>query len=122
MWVELDIFSGRPNPAWPLDAGEAQTVNALLAALPEPVPGPQSADEPLGYRGFHITDPALDRIVTVRGTTVVVRTAGAAGTAIDGQAHLEQALVEIAHARLDPDTYEFLLSQLKSDPTRRQTE
>jgi len=51
MLVELDIFSGRPNPRWELDEGATGELRRLLrrlvrstAAPPEP-PG-------LGYRGF----------------------------------------------------------------------
>jgi len=57
MRVEIDLFSGRPNPAWTLDGGEAHGLRAILADLsqtsrrpPEP-PG-------LGYRGFQVTDGA----------------------------------------------------------------
>ena len=48
--VTLDIFSGRPDPAWTLPAGQAQVLRALLEPLPEVDCGPM--DLPLGYRGF----------------------------------------------------------------------
>ena len=51
MLVELDLFSGRPNPRWELTGGAADALRGLLGRLavahdepPEP-PG-------LGYRGF----------------------------------------------------------------------
>ena len=51
MLVELDAFSGRPNPRWELDDESAATLRRLMSRLsvatetpPEP-PG-------LGYRGF----------------------------------------------------------------------
>ena len=47
--IELEIFSGRPNPAWQLDDAEAGQLLALLDDLPEAA-SPQRAD--LGYRGF----------------------------------------------------------------------
>ncbi len=49
--VELDIFSGRPNPRWRLTATESAELMALLAELPE-APGARPPD--LGYRGFVI--------------------------------------------------------------------
>ena len=54
MDVELDIFSGRPNPAWPLDEAAAGELRRRLAALS---PSPAGAPEPpgLGYRGFVCT-------------------------------------------------------------------
>lgn len=48
--VELDIFSGRPNPAWELGPGEREELDALVARL-----SPSSDRAPelgLGYRGF----------------------------------------------------------------------
>jgi hypothetical protein len=49
--VELDIFSGRPNPRWPLSGREAQGLRDLHSGLPlgpDRVPAPPG----LGYRGF----------------------------------------------------------------------
>ncbi|MFI1256285.1 hypothetical protein ACH4U6_21260 [Streptomyces netropsis] len=60
--VELGIFSGRPDPRWPLDPGAAAELRALLAGLaredanPPPAPG-------LGYRGFTVTDSEAVRQV-----------------------------------------------------------
>ncbi len=48
--VELDIFSGRPNPSWSLSETEAQQLRAKLEKLPEVACRP--LDLPLGYRGF----------------------------------------------------------------------
>lgn len=51
MFVELDIFSGRPNPRWQLDApgaGRLLELHRHLTAGARP-----SAEPPgLGYRGF----------------------------------------------------------------------
>lgn len=50
--VELDIFSGRPNPQWTVSASE------LAPLLPNPEARPiAAASEPpgLGYRGFLLT-------------------------------------------------------------------
>jgi hypothetical protein len=51
MLIELDIFSGRPNPRWQLDERIARQLAALhrkLPAIGEPRPEPSG----LGYRGF----------------------------------------------------------------------
>ncbi|MBH1935243.1 hypothetical protein I5Q34_13325 [Streptomyces sp. AV19] len=69
MLVELDLYSGRPNPRWQLDsraAGEFRTMTDSLAAAdaarpPLPAPG-------LGYRGFTVVDG--DRTVRVFGGRV----------------------------------------------------
>jgi hypothetical protein len=49
MTVELDVYSGRPNPTWSLSAQEAEQVASLLANLPS---SESAAEEGLGYRGF----------------------------------------------------------------------
>jgi hypothetical protein len=55
MLVELDIFSGRPNPRWELDE---QTYKELLRLQSRLKPARQAAPEPpgLGYRGFQYAD------------------------------------------------------------------
>jgi hypothetical protein len=51
--VELDIFSGRPNPTWTLTDAESDIIAERLAALPPAAPRKLSAN--LGYRGFIAT-------------------------------------------------------------------
>lgn len=57
--VELDVYSGRPNPSWPLSEAQAQEFLARLAALPVAQQSGEFYDG-LGYRGFivHLTDAA----------------------------------------------------------------
>lgn len=56
MLVELDVFSGRPNPRWELDEPSRQKLRHLQSRLrrareaPPEVPG-------LGYRGFLYPSP-----------------------------------------------------------------
>jgi hypothetical protein len=55
MLVELDIFSGRPNPRWQLDertAGELRDRLGRLQRSTAPPPEPPG----LGYRGFLWTE------------------------------------------------------------------
>lgn len=52
--VELDVFSGRPNPRWELTRATGIQLHALLNELPysaTKLPHPTS----LGYRGFIVT-------------------------------------------------------------------
>jgi hypothetical protein len=55
--VELDAFSGRPNPTWTLADAERTELKRRLAALPR-APVDAVPDVGLGYRGFRITIPA----------------------------------------------------------------
>ena len=74
MLVELDIFSGRPNPRWELDertAGLVQDVHRTLG----PAEFPEQPGLDLGYRGFVYkleSSPwrALDGRVFGQGTTL----------------------------------------------------
>ncbi len=71
MLIELDIFSGRPNPRFRLSARDGRTLVALHEALRAAKPEPLSLPG-LGYRGFvysiggpmrafrgHITGPSV---------------------------------------------------------------
>ena len=50
--VEFDIFSGRPNPTWTMDAEESKELINLLEALP--VKDKNENNAGLGYRGFNL--------------------------------------------------------------------
>ena len=52
--IELDIFSGRPNPTWTLSGEAAERLWSLLKGL-EPAPPEEPPD--LGYRGFLLLAP-----------------------------------------------------------------
>jgi hypothetical protein len=55
--VELDAFSGRPNPSWELDEVSSDALRKFVAGLP--VTSDRPAQPPgLGYRGFVLTDGA----------------------------------------------------------------
>jgi hypothetical protein len=61
MLVELDLFSGRPNPCWRLDERDHREFLKLQGRLS---PTPAALDPPpLGYRGFVCTDRSGTRRV-----------------------------------------------------------
>ena len=51
--VELDTFSGRPNPRWELTGAQAKEFITRLLALP-PTQASRPGGEGLGYRGFTV--------------------------------------------------------------------
>jgi hypothetical protein len=61
--VELDIFSGMPNPRWILTEKEEQELMARIAAEPTQVSPLNSADEQfsLGYRGMIVRTIKTDK-------------------------------------------------------------
>lgn len=87
MRVELDIYSGRPNPAWTLTAEQEGDFRGLLARLRAAGFAHRGDGEPppaLGYRGLVVTGlaaadgrrPAAGDAVLVRGVVVLWRDAG----------------------------------------------
>ena len=75
--VELDAFSGRPNPSWTLAPAEAKEFARRLRDLPA-AEGSRAAPERLGYRGFwiHAGQPAT-RILVHDGLVVTIAPGGA---------------------------------------------
>lgn len=71
MLVELDVFSGRPNPRWELDEDTRQELHRLQSRL---TPTRQAPAEPpgLGYRGFLYSD-ATGRVHAYRGYVKTAR-------------------------------------------------
>lgn len=62
MRVELDMFSGRPNPIWDLDEAAERELLELESNL-EPVGRAADEPPPLGYRGFIYSDDSGGRRV-----------------------------------------------------------
>lgn len=52
--VELDIFSGMPNPSWVLTEQEEKELLDRIIAQPNLMQSPDSAPDVLGYRGFTV--------------------------------------------------------------------
>jgi hypothetical protein len=99
--VEVDIFSGRPNPTWTLSPADDKTLRERLAALPAASPADLHTN--LGYRGLvvHLPDSVVVRLQ--RGH---VRTDGADPQAkADPERGLERWLLETGRATLEPGVY-----------------
>jgi hypothetical protein len=63
MTLELDVFSGRPNPRWNLTAEETTHLHKLLRDLPQV---PETRESGLGYRAFVLTE-GQKRITVSKG-------------------------------------------------------
>jgi hypothetical protein len=96
--VELDAFSGRPNPSWTLTSAEAEEVLRRLQGLPSAdatVP-----DMGLGYRGFILTGDDRQLGVGVRVVSgLVVRGEGVEPKVYRDVNGLESYLAELAGGR-----------------------
>jgi hypothetical protein len=111
MQVEADVFSGRPNPRWTLDADAAGELTERLAGLPaaplaEPFDG-------LGYRGLVVTAPPGEcGEVRVHGGRVRAECGGESRAWADAARALERWLLATGEGRLEPATLELLRSQM----------
>lgn len=56
MIVEIDIFSGRPNPRWELSPEQTLEFQQKISALHRQTPSSPAFDG-LGYRGLIVRDP-----------------------------------------------------------------
>ena len=92
--IELDVFSGRPNPRWVVPAEARDSLLELVASLRE-VGGPMPATG-LGYRGFILRDG--DREILVYRHLVRVRRGDKEDIYRD-TADLEQRLAREARQR-----------------------
>lgn len=107
MRVEIDVFSGRPNPTWELAPGPTaallQKISVLsVAAKPVPPPG-------LGYRGFVLY--ADDSTIRVLQGLVTIEQDGNARVYAD-QRGLERDLHRLARE----NGYAALLASLGPPP------
>ncbi len=58
--VELDVYSGRPNPSWQLNATESEELLQQLSLLSEFEKSKEPLNDGLGYRGFLLSIQGAD--------------------------------------------------------------
>ncbi len=78
--VVLEIFSGRPDPSWKLDAAQTAELRVKLLALPPAHERTLPPEPGLGYRGLHVSlnDRAHGEVVEVRERPDRIRAANLA--------------------------------------------
>jgi hypothetical protein len=82
--VELDIFSGRPNPRWTLDGREEAELIERLLDRTVPIAAPSASDGKLGYRGFLLrATGATATALAARGLPTAFRVRDGIGQTID---------------------------------------
>ena len=110
--VELDIFSGMPNPIWILTNAEADSFVKKLAALSQTSATELSGN--LGYRGFivQVTQETNTQLIRIQNGTVLISKVATNVYAYDkgreterwllntGKPHLENELFQIAELEL----------------------
>jgi hypothetical protein len=106
--VELDIFSGMPNPAWVLDDTQALRFKALLSAASQSSQGELANN--LGYRGFIVTvyEGGNIKSVRIQNGTVHVSKEGSVVRLKDGGRGLERWLFDAAKPHLTPELFQTI--------------
>ena len=113
VWVELSIFSGRPNPTWSLTPEQADDLKSRVLGLPI-LPQPGAAGDGLGYRGFIVTYEASDsqtreRLVVFRDQ-VILDAGGIVSGRADPRREIENWLVRTAEGCVETTVLEHLKS------------
>lgn len=111
--VELDIFSGVPNPTWSLTDAEADGFTERLAVLPRTPPRQLSGK--LGYRGFIVQCTGEPDAWLVRLQDGIVHTSqGGRNTFADDQQRLlERWLLNTGKPHLKAELFEFAEKELR---------
>ena len=94
MEIELDAFSGRPNPKWLASPEHAASLSRALSSLPETPNQPEPSH--LGYRGFIIRHQSQETRV-YRGH--VFQTAAGTTRTFADSARIEEQLIADANQR-----------------------
>jgi hypothetical protein len=125
MQVEIDLFSGRPNPVWNLTDAEVSTLRARLESLP--TASPAALPDRLGYRGLRASPleaqpateepPSTNPIIAIEVGGGVIRLTRRDGTAVhlrDTGRSVECWLLTVAQGRVDEPMRESALADLGS--------
>lgn len=119
--VELDAFSGRPNPRWALTEEQARGLLDLLLSLPAAAPPASGSPAGLGYRGFRVSGIPGEGEVVVRAGTILATPpgglatpSGRVGARLDAARAVEALLLETARGHLAEPLFQTLSSMIAS--------
>ncbi len=110
--VELDIFSGNPNPAWTLSDADSAHFLEKLALLPAASPAEFATN--LGYRGFIVrrANATESSVVRIQRGRVHVLRAGKDLYYSDPQRDLERWLLRTGQLFLDSTIFGIVETEL----------
>lgn len=105
--VELDIFSGMPNPMWYLTNTAADNFLKQLAALP--LTSARNLSGNLGYRGFIVqcTQGENKRLIRVQNGIVHISEGETNLYAYDKNRELEHWVLNTGRPHLNDDIYQI---------------
>jgi hypothetical protein len=111
MQIELDVFSGRPNPTWALSDQEGKEFLAKFKALTASDSHKPHYDG-LGYRGFKVTEfQDYDKVTVLEGI-VEARRGEKTYRWRDQEKTLEKYLLKLAKDHVDEGIYKVVESSI----------
>lgn len=115
--VELDMFSGRPNPCWDLTSGEAREFRDMFLKLPALRQSGAYRQGGLGYRGMIVrakkgSIDSPQEVLVFRGLVRAMYDDKVVEFT-DGECALERWLLGTARERLGGELYKQLLSEVE---------
>jgi hypothetical protein len=112
MRIQLDAFSGRPNPTWSLNDEEAGEFLARFKAL-KTSDSRRTPYDGLGYRGFKVAGFQDYDEVTVWDEIVEASHGGKRYQWLDGGRGLEKFLLKTSKSHIDEDLYRVITSAVE---------
>ncbi len=115
--VELDIFSGNPNPVWILSGADGVLFLKKLAMLPRA--SARELHDNLGYRGFivKVTNETGESLVRIQNGTVQLSQNGINVYYNDQNRHLERWLLNSGKPTLRVDLFKIVERDLPENST-----
>ena len=114
MQIELDVFSGRPNPTWSLNDEQARKYLARFKAL-KISESKRVPYDGLGYRGFKVTGFQEYDEVTIGDEIVEASYGRKRYQWFDEGRNLEKYLVKTAKGHIDEDLYRVIDSAIEKN-------
>jgi len=116
--VELDIFSGAPDPTWVLSVAEASDLTSRIARL-DPTAAVGQRPDNLGYRGFIVQSANASSASpqTIRAHKGILEVVDSTGTAYyrDPQRQIELWLLATAKPALDDGLIAEIVKEMMKD-------
>ena len=111
--VELDIFSGMPNPTWVLTNAEADSFVKQLAALPRTSAKKMSGN--LGYRGFiaQVPQGADTHLIRIQNGTIHISKGATDHYSSDEGRKLERWLLNTGKPHLKNDVLQIVQREFR---------
>ena len=108
--VEVDLYSGRPNPRFTL--ADAAEFKRRLAGLPPPHTGTGQIRDGLGYRGLRITVSSVGEVVVSGGVVEIRDATGRVIRRADPGRSMERWLIGAAAGQVPPGDLDIVREDL----------